>query len=75
MNQEFNYITNMYYRGDLTVYAESKEEADRILKDTLEGVDEKFRGLFENNNIVINDSELTKQFYINDKEIEKEAER
>lgn len=46
MKKEFDYKTNIYCKTHVTVVAENKKEADRILSDTLESVEEKFKDLF-----------------------------
>ena len=47
MNQEFNYKANIYHRMDITVIAEDKENADRILNDTINSIEEQYKYLFE----------------------------
>lgn len=43
----YNYDVNFKGKVNLTVVAENKEEADRILKDTMDSIiDERFKSLF-----------------------------
>lgn len=45
--KKFNYDINFKGTMNLTVVANSKEEADRILKDTIDSItDERFKSLF-----------------------------
>ena len=45
--EKFNYDVNFKGTINLTVVANSKEEADRILKDTINSItDERFKNLF-----------------------------
>ena len=74
MNQEFNYKANIYHRMDVTVIAEDKENADRILNDTINSIEEQYKYLFEQSeNVKVNDTKCTHQFYLSDRK--KEVER
>lgn len=74
MNKEFDYKTNLFYRANVTVIAKDKEEADRILNDTLNSVEDKFKNLFTGiENVEVKSSKYEKQFYSLDKN--REAER
>ncbi|MBO5183072.1 MAG: hypothetical protein J6B64_01610 [Bacilli bacterium] len=74
MNQEFNYKANIYHRMDITVIAEDKENADRILNDTINSIEDQYKYLFEQSeNVKVNDTKSTHQFYLSDRE--KEVER
>ena len=69
MNNEYDYKANFNCRMDLTVLAENKEEADRILKDTIESItDEKFKSLLsECTQVEVKNANITKSFYSLDK--------
>lgn len=68
MNKEFDYKTNLFYRANVTVIAKDKEEADRILNDTLNSVEDKFKNLFTGiENVEVKFSKYEKQFYPLDK--------
>lgn len=75
MNNEYDYKANFNCRMDLTVLAENKEEADRILKDTIESItDEKFKSLLSKcTQVEVKNANITKSFYSLDKN--KEVER
>lgn len=74
MNKEFDYKTNLFYRANVTVIAKDKEEAERILNDTLNSVEDKFKNLFTGiENVEVKSSKYEKQFYSLDKN--REAER
>jgi len=47
MKQEFNYKANIYFRTDFTVVAENKKEADRILSETMDGLYDEYKKIFE----------------------------
>lgn len=70
MNKEFDYITNLYCRMNVTVLAENKEEAERILKDTINDItDEKFKSFFsECTQLEITDTSISKNFYSLDRD-------
>ncbi len=69
MKQEFNYKANIYFRIDLTVVAENKKEADRILSETMDGLYDEYKKIFEkNNDIKVNEVGMTKNFYIKENE-------
>jgi len=69
MKQEFNYKANIYFRTDLTVVAENKKEADRILSETMDGLYDEYKKIFEkNNDIKVNEVGMTKNFYIKENE-------
>lgn len=73
MNREFDYKTNLFYRANVTVIAKDKEEADRILNDTLNSVEDKFKNLFTGiENVEVKSSKYEKQFYSLDKNREVE---
>ena len=73
MKQEFNYKANIYFRTDLTVVAENKKEADRILSETMDGLYDEYKKFFEQSeNIKVNDSRMAKDFYLKDKDREVE---
>lgn len=73
MNKEFDYKTNLFYRANVTVIAKDKEEADRILNDTLNSVEDKFKNLFTGiENVEVKSSKYEKQFYSLDKNREVE---
>ena len=73
MNKEFNYKANIYHRIDITVLAEDKENADRILKDTINSVEDQYKYLFEQNeNIRVQDIKTTHDFYLSSKNREVE---
>ena len=75
MNNEYDYKANFNCRMDLTVLAENKEEANRILKDTIESItDEKFKSLLSKcTQVEVKNANITKSFYSLDKN--KEVER
>lgn len=74
MNNEYDYKANFNCRMDLTVLAENKEDADRILKDTIESItDEKFKSLLsECTQVEVKNANITKSFYSLDKNREVE---
>lgn len=73
MNKEFNYKANVYHRMDITVLAEDKENADRILKDTINSIEDQYKYLFEQSEIVrVQDIKTTHDFYLNNKNREVE---
>jgi len=73
MNQEFNYKANVYHRMDITVLAEDKENADRILKDTINSIEDQYKYLFEQSeNVKVQDIKTTHDFYLNGKNREVE---
>ena len=73
MNQEFNYKANIYHRMDVTVIAEDKENADRILKDTINSIEDQYKYLFEQSeNVKVQDIKTTHDFYLNNKNREVE---
>lgn len=71
---EFDYRANLYFKTNLTVMAENKEEADRILNDTIESITEqKIKDLLSNcEQVEIKETNMVKQFYPLDKEREVE---
>lgn len=71
--QEFNYKTDIHYRMDVTVIAEDKENADRILNDTIDSIEEQYKYLFEKENVKVNDAKATHRYY--SKEVDREVER
>ncbi|MBE6153769.1 MAG: hypothetical protein E7166_06060 [Firmicutes bacterium] len=71
--QEFNYKTDIHYRMDVTVIAEDKENADRILNDTINSIEEQYKYLFEKENVKVNAATSTHRYY--SKEIDREVER
>ena len=74
MNQEFNYKANVYHRMDITVLAEDKENADRILKDTINSIEDQYKYLFEQSeNVKVQDIKTTHDFYLNGKNREVES--
>lgn len=73
MNKEFNYKANVYHRMDITVLAEDKENADRILKDTINSIEDQYKYLFEQNeNVKVQDIKSTHDFYLSNKNREVE---
>ena len=73
MNQEFNYKANVYHRMDITVLAEDKENADRILKDTINSIEDQYKYLFEQSeNVKVQDIKSTHDFYLSNKNREVE---
>ena len=73
MNQEFNYKANIYHRMDITVIAEDKENADRILKDTINSIEDQYKYLFEQSeNVKVQDIKTTHDFYLSNKNREVE---
>ena len=73
MNQEFNYKANIYHRMDVTVLAEDKENADRILKDTINSIEDQYKYLFEQSeNVKVQDIKSTHDFYLSNKNREVE---
>ena len=73
MNQEFNYKANIYHRMDVTVIAEDKENADRILKDTINSIEDQYKYLFEQSeNVKVQDIKSTHDFYLSNKNREVE---
>ena len=73
MNKEFNYKANIYHRMDVTVLAEDKENADRILKDTINSIEDQYKYLFEQSeNIKVQDIKSTHDFYLSSKSREVE---
>ena len=73
MNKEFNYKANVYHRMDITVLAEDKENADRILKDTINSIEDQYKYLFEQSEIVkVQDIKSTHDFYLSNKNREVE---
>lgn len=73
MKQEFDYKANVYFRTDLTVIAENKEEADRILSETMDGLYDEYKKFFEQSkNIQVNECKMAKDFYLKDKDREVE---
>ena len=73
MNKEFNYKANIYHRMDVTVLAEDKENADRILKDTINSIEDQYKYLFEQSeNVKVQDIKTTHDFYLNNKNREVE---
>lgn len=72
--QEFNYKADIHYRMDITVIAEDKENADRILNDTIDSIEEQYKYLFEQKeNVKVNDAKSSHLFYLKNKD--KEVER
>ena len=71
----YDYRANINYKVDLTVVAENKEEADRLLQDTIDSITEdKLKELLSQyEQVQIRNSNITKQFY--DIERNKEVER
>lgn len=71
----YNYRANINYKVDLTVVAENKEEADRLLQDTIDSITEdKLRELLSQyEQVQIKNGNITRQFY--DIERKKEVER
>ena len=73
MNKEFNYKANVYHRMDITVLAEDKENADRILKDTINSIEDQYKYLFEQSeNVKVQDIKTTHDFYLSSKNREVE---
>lgn len=74
MNNEYDYKAKLYCNMDVTVLAENKEEADRILKDTIESItDEKFKSLLsECTQVELKEASITKSFYSLDRNREVE---
>ena len=73
MNKEFNYKANIYHRMDITVIAEDKENADRILKDTINSIEDQYKYLFEQSeNVKVQDIKTTHDFYLSNKNREVE---
>ena len=73
MNKEFNYKATVYHRMDITVLAEDKENADRILKDTINSIEDQYKYLFEQSeNVKVQDIKTTHDFYLSDKNREVE---
>lgn len=73
MNKEFNYKANVYHRMDITVLAEDKENADRILKDTINSIEDQYKYLFEQSeNLKVQEIKTTHDFYLNNKNREVE---
>jgi len=73
MNKEFNYKANVYHRMDITVLAEDKENADRILKDTINSIEDQYKYLFEQSeNVKVQDIKSTHDFYLSNKNREVE---
>lgn len=73
MNKEFNYKANIYHRMDVTVLAEDKENADRILKDTINSIEDQYKYLFEQSeNVKVQDIKSTHDFYLSNKNREVE---
>ena len=71
--KEFNLISNIYCRLDVTVVAENKEEAERILNDTIDSITVKeFKDkLSKCQQVNINDSKVVQQTYLKEKEMER----
>ena len=71
----YNYKVNINYKVDLTVIAENKEDADRLLQDTIDSITEdKLRELLSQcEQVQIKNGNITRQFY--DIERKKEVER
>lgn len=71
----FDYRANINYKVDLTVVAENKEEADRLLQDTIDSITEdKLKELLSQyEQVQVRNGNITKQFY--DIERNKEVER
>jgi len=71
----YDYRANINYKVDLTVVAENKEEADRLLQDTIDSITEdKLKELLSQyEQVKIRNGNITKQFY--DIERNKEVER
>ena len=73
MNKESNYKANVYHRMDITVLAEDKENADRILKDTINSIEDQYKYLFEQSeNVKVQDIKTTHDFYLSNKNREVE---
>ena len=73
MNKEFNYKANVYHRMDITVLAEDKENADRILKDTINSIEDQYKYLIEQSeNVKVQDIKTTHDFYLSNKNREVE---
>ena len=73
MNKEFNYKANVYHRMDITELAEYKENADRILKDTINSIEDQYKYLFEQSeNVKVQDIKTTHDFYLSNKNREVE---
>jgi len=73
MNKEFNYKANVYHRMDITVLAEDKENADRILRDTINSIEDQYKYLFEQSeNVKVQDIKTTHDFYLSNKNREVE---
>lgn len=62
---EYDYKANINYKVELTVMAENKSEADRILKDTIDSITEKkFKDLLSQcEQVEVKNGYMTKQFY------------
>lgn len=71
--KEFNLISNIYCRLDVTVVAENREEAERILNDTIDSITVKeFKDkLSKYQQVNINDSKVVQQTYLKEKEMER----
>lgn len=71
--KEFNLISNIYCRLDVTVVAENREEAERILNDTIDSITVKeFKDkLSKSKQVNINDSKVVQQTYLKEKEMER----
>ena len=71
----YDYRANINYKVDLTVVAENKEEADRLLQDTIDSITEdKLKELLSQyEQVKIRNGNITKQLY--DIERNKEVER
>ena len=71
----YDYRANINYKVDLTVVAENKEEANRLLQDTIDSITEdKLKELLSQyEQVQIRNGNITKQFY--DIERNKEVER
>lgn len=71
--KEFNLISNIYCRLDVTVVAENREEAERILNDTIDSITVKeFKDkLSKSQQVNINDSKVVQQTYLKEKEMER----
>ena len=71
--KEFNLISNIYCRLDVTVVAENREDAERILNDTIDSITVKeFKDkLSKSQQVNINDSKVVQQTYLKEKEMER----
>ena len=71
----YDYRANINYKVDLTVVAENKEDADRLLQDTINSITEdKLKELLSQyEQVQVRNGSIIKQFY--DIERNKEVER